>query len=337
MDSDDLALGLDSSQRISVLLMVVATGCLLAAARPGSRARMRALVRPVTLLAVLAGLGGAIVGGGCGGGDQEDAGPAADAPVIEDPGPIHVHGLGTNPADGALFVATHTGLFRLAEGERKAERVAGRYQDTMAFTVVGPNRFLGSGHPDGRESLPPFLGLIQSPDAGRTWRAVSLQGDADFHLLEVAGRRVYAFGSDFESREAQFLSSSDGGRSWRRLTVPEPLISLAVDPADAERLVATGSGGLYVSANAGRAWRKLGTTPGLLTWPRPGTLYLVDGEGVMRVSADGGRRWQAVGKAGGAPSAFGDDRKRRLFVALHDGTIQQSSDGGATWKVRSRP
>jgi hypothetical protein len=27
-----------------------------------------------------------------------------------DPGPVHVHGLGINPADEALFIATHTGL-----------------------------------------------------------------------------------------------------------------------------------------------------------------------------------------------------------------------------------
>ena len=79
----------------------------------------------------------------------------------DDPGPIHVHGLGVNPADGALFVATHTGLFRAARGEMRAQRVGGRYQDTMGFAVVGPDRFLGSGHPDGHEQLPPFLGLIE--------------------------------------------------------------------------------------------------------------------------------------------------------------------------------
>ena len=43
---------------------------------------------------------------------------------------------GVNPADGALFIATHTGLYRVEEGERKAERVGERYQDTMGFTLV---------------------------------------------------------------------------------------------------------------------------------------------------------------------------------------------------------
>ena len=36
-----------------------------------------------------------------------------------DAGPVHVHGLGVNPADGALFIATHTGLYRSGEGDSK--------------------------------------------------------------------------------------------------------------------------------------------------------------------------------------------------------------------------
>ena len=56
----------------------------------------------------------------------------------------------------------------------------------MGFTVVGPGplpRFRPSRGRGREEKLPPFLGLIESRDAGRTWRAVSLQGEADFHVL----------------------------------------------------------------------------------------------------------------------------------------------------------
>jgi hypothetical protein len=111
-----------------------------------------------------------------------------------DPGPVHVHGLGVNPADGALFIATHTGLYRVEPGERKAERVGGSYQDTMGFTIVGANRFLGSGHPDineaREENLPSLLGLIESTDEGESWQPISLSGEADFHVLRFAGERV---------------------------------------------------------------------------------------------------------------------------------------------------
>ena len=124
---------------------------------------------------------------GCGG---DDGGAASSEPVVADAGPIHVHGLGINPSDNALFIATHTGLFRAPDGESQATRVADRYQDTMGFTVVGPDHFLGSGHPDVREDLPPYLGLIESTDAGVTWEPVSLLGERDFHVLEADGSRV---------------------------------------------------------------------------------------------------------------------------------------------------
>jgi hypothetical protein len=53
-------------------------------------------------------------------------------------------------------------------------------------------------------------------------------------------------------------------------------------------------------------------------------------------SRDGGRRWQATGHVGGQPAAF-SSHGRDLYAALHDGTIKRSSDGGASWTVRSTP
>jgi len=280
----------------------------------------------------------ALVATGCGGTEDDSSiGASTGNPVVEDPGPVHVHGLGVDPRDGALFIATHTGLFRAPEGERKAKRVAGRYQDTMAFTVVGPNRFLGSGHPDGRENLPPFLGLIESRDAGRTWKPTSLQGEVDFHLLEVAGRRVYGFGSDFRSRKPRFMVSENMGRAWSDRRIPEPFLSLAIDPGDDQRLIASGESTLYLSPDAGKTWRPLRGAAGLVTWPRSDQLYLAAQDGSVSVSPDGGRGWRAVGRLGGAPSAFDLGRGTQLLAALHDGTVKQSSDGGVTWRVRSRP
>jgi hypothetical protein len=270
-------------------------------------------------------------------GDDEENGPAGESPpAVSDAGPIHVHGLGVNPADGALFVATHTGLFRAPPGKMRARRVADRFQDTMGFTVTGANRFLGSGHPDGREGLPPFLGLIRSTDAGRTWRPVSLLGERDFHVLEAAGPRVYGYGSDFESRQASLLVSDDGGRSWEERTPPEPLLSLAIDPRDPESVVASGEDGINSSTDAGRRWRPLGDTPGMLAWPEQDKLFLVRFDGAVARSSDAGRTWSSVGAVDGQPAAF-ESADGELYVALHDGTVLRSRDGGRSWRVRSRP
>ena len=270
---------------------------------------------------------------GCGGGEESGGEPG---PVIEDPGPVHVHGLGINPRDGALFIATHTGLFRAAPGEPKASRVGDRYQDTMGFSVVGPDRFLGSGHPDGRDDLPPFLGLIESRDAGASWEPVSLLGKADFHVLEAAGERVYGFGSDFDTREMLFLASSDGGKTWDERPVPEPLLSLDLHPDDPDRLTASGERDVYESDDGGRTWSPLDGSPGLLAWERASRLITVTLAGEVMAGDGGAEAPRRVGEVGGEPAAF-EAEDDGLYVALHDGTVKRSTNGGRSWTVRSRP
>jgi hypothetical protein len=269
---------------------------------------------------------------GCG----DQARPDRPAPV-SDAGPIHVHGLGVNPADGALFVATHTGMFRAAPGELRATRVGGRYQDTMGFVVVGPDRFLGSGHPDLRDKLPPFLGLIETRDAGRSWKPVSLLGKVDFHVLESDGKRVYGYGSDFSTRSARFLKSIDGGHSWRRLEAPEPLISLALSPSSTSDLIASGQRRLLRSKDGGRSWTAVrAPAVGLLAWNESG-VFLADGDGRVWRSSGSSAPWRAVGSIGGPPAAFDSGRGRELLAALHDGTIKRSTDDAASWSIRSAP
>lgn len=266
----------------------------------------------------------------------DDSGSSGNR-VTDDAGPVHVHGLGINPADASLLIATHTGTFRVPASARKAVRIGESRQDTMGFTVAGPDHFLGSGHPDVQEAvdkdLPPHLGLIESRDGGRNWHTLSLLGEADFHVLRFAGERVYGY----DASNDRLLVSGDMGRIWRSASRPAPLLDLAVDPTNGSRLVAAGEGGLYASADEGRTWRRLGRAVGLLAWPTFQRLYLVDAEGSVQRSADRGKRWTRVGSVGGQPAAFLAQTEQELYVALHDGTIKQSRDGGRTWSVRSTP
>lgn len=283
---------------------------------------------------LFAGLGLAIVIGAAalwqfGGGVQGT--PSADA------GPVHVHGLGINPADRSLFIATHTGLFRVSEDASEAVRVGDSFQDTMGFTVVGEDRFLGSGHPDLRTDLPPLLGLIESTDDGRTWESISLLGDADFHVLRSAGERVYGY----DASNDRLVTSEDAGRTWNEAERPAPLIDLAVDPNDDLHLLAAGSSdlaqGLYESRDGGQSWERMGDSVGYLAWVSSDRLLLVDGNGDVSSSADGGRSFVRRGAIGGQPAALLGQAADELYVALHDGTIKRSMDGGATWTVRSTP
>jgi photosystem II stability/assembly factor-like uncharacterized protein len=253
-----------------------------------------------------------------------------------DPGPVHVHGLGVNPADGSLFIATHTGLYRTAEGESRAERVGESSQDTMGFTIVGPDRFLGSGHPDLRQDFPPLLGLIESTNAGESWEPVSLLGEADFHVLRSAGDRVYGY----DASNDRLLASADDGRSWNEIERPGRMLDLAVHPTAREHLVASADGAfgpaLFVSRDAGKSWRIAGQVLGYLAWPASDRLYAVRLNGEVLRSADEGATFEHRGEIGGEPAtllAHGEN----LYVALHDGTIKQSADGGASWTIRSLP
>jgi hypothetical protein len=264
---------------------------------------------------------------GCGGAEDQPSAPATPA----DPGVIHIHGLGRNPADNALFIATHTGLFRLDSNDRSPERVAGLYQDTMGFTVVGPDHFLGSGHPGSIENDPPFLGLIESRNAGSRWRPVSLRGDVDFHVLEAQEKTVYGFGSDWETREARFLRSDDRGRTWTRLTPPEGLLGLAIDPQDPRVSVALGEQRAWLSRDGGATWRQLPIPGGMVTWTPELGLIAIDLEGVVRSASEPTGEWNEIGRLPGAPAALegvGDE----LLAATHEAQVLSSRDRGKTWR-----
>jgi photosystem II stability/assembly factor-like uncharacterized protein len=258
---------------------------------------------------------------------------ADDEQRAADPGPVHVHALGLNPADRSLFIATHTGLFRLEPDAERAERVGDRYQDTMGFTVAAPDHFLGSGHPDVRDDLPPLLGLIESRDAGETWKPIALLGEADFHALRVRGPLLVGY----DATGGRVMLSSDRGGSWRSARAPEPLVDLVIDPDLADRLLAAGKSRLFLSPDGGRTWKPFEDGTGLLAWPRGDRLYLLDAGGQVWLSRDRGRRWQDRGRIGGRPAALLATGSETLFAATHEGEIKHSSDGGVSWTTRSRP
>ena len=258
---------------------------------------------------------------------EDDGEPRAD-----DSEPVHVHGLGVNPADGALFIATHSGVFRSAADSTSAEPV-GPGQDTMGFTVAGPDRFLASGHPPPGASSSPHLGLIESGDAGQSWEPVSLQGEADFHVLRFAHERLYAY----DGLSGLVMLSDDGGRSWTERRPPKPLFDLAVDPGDPERFVVATEDGLIETDDDGETWRSLRGTVGLLAWPNPRELYLVDANGGTSISRDRGKSWRPRGELGGLPVALSGTAEGALYAALEDGSVLESTTSGVSWQLRSEP
>jgi hypothetical protein len=267
-------------------------------------------------------------------GCRSDQPAAPSASVADDPGLIHVHGLGINPADGILYAATHTGLFTVRDGA--GQRVANRLQDTMGFTVVGPDHFLGSGHPDLRDTQlyqpdrRPLLGLIESRDAGQTWEPLSLLGEADFHALQVAHGRVYGY----DATGGRFMVTGDR-RRWQ-VRSKLALTSFAVSPADPELVVAATERGLVRSGDGGRGWQPIRGPAGLLLdWERPDALWAITDEGQLWHSKDAGASWQQAGKIDGQPEAF-LAHDTNLYVAVAQLGIVTSTDQGRSWRVLYR-
>jgi len=259
-------------------------------------------------------------------------GPGEQA-AAADPGLQHIHGLGVG-ADG-LIIATHGGIFTAPDGETRARRLGDVQQDVMGLSVIDSRRLIGSGHPAPDQGGAPNLGLIESGDGGRTWRTISLDGEADFHALVASGERVYGY----DGTLGRLMVSGDGGRAWQERRPPSGVFSIAIDPEDPDRIVTATEQGLLASRDAGRTLRPLsGGQPvaGLLAWPATNRLFLVDGQGQVLRSTDGGRRWSRVGSIEGQPAAFIADGSD-LYAALTDGIVKRSADGGATWTVRATP
>jgi hypothetical protein len=262
-----------------------------------------------------------------------DDDPPSSQAAADDPGVEHVHGLGINPADDSLIVATHTGSFRIPADGDHAARIGDSFQDTMGFTVVGPDHFLGSGHPDvaGMQAgQPGRLGLIESTDGGATWTSLSLSGEVDFHGLADAHDQVYGW----DSGTGRFMVSTDRHEWDTRSTLD--LFGFAVDPDDPDHIVAAGPAGLVESTDGGRTWTARGG-PQLLTisWPAEGGLWGADPGGVVWHQA--GAEWERTGTLPGEPQALLATADV-LYAAAHDDNgvtgIYRSTDDGRTWDLR---
>ena len=239
----------------------------------------------------------------------------------------HIHGLGVNPKDDTLYVGSHHGLFRVT-GQGAPEQVAGRTQDFMGFTVVGPDHFLGSGHPAPEDtSQPPNLGLIESTDAGETWQSLSLSGEVDFHALEAKHDRVYGF----DSQTGRIMVSADR-KTWDQRG-QLPLADIAVAPEDPNVVLATTEEGVQRSTDGGDTFAPIAKSPALffLDWPAKDRLVGVAADGRVHLSDDGGSSWSEGGSVTGGPQAILVHGDSDVYVAT-DQAIYRSTDNGKTFR-----
>ena len=260
--------------------------------------------------------------------------------------PPFVNGLEIDPNNGDFLLTTNRGFWRIDRETQEVEPVRGTISargqtDTVGtFLLVkslGGRRLIGSGHPDNKDTLPEFLGTIESRDMGRTWRVISRLGSADLHKIELKHDRMYAWDAVLSA----MVISRDEGQSYEeeRFTPSQRLIiDFAVDPEDPGYILAAADEELFASRGGDR-WKRLGRPVGArLSWPAPGALYRADKDGTVHTSADRGQTWTRVSSVPGEPYKLTEtDDPRHLFMALSDGTILETTDGARTWAVVFRP
>lgn len=265
---------------------------------------------------------------------------------------MDIHGVGMflSGDDASLYLATHNGLFKKeAEGWK---RVGNDKSDLMGFTIDrnSDNIMYSSGHPP---SMGGNLGFRISTDGGNKWQMISAVKDSpvDFHSMTAsAASPGLVYGSPGGGTE--LFVSHDGGVSWRLLSIPDRVISLAADPMTADTVYAGTTTGLFKSIDQGKNWNKLDheqirdvVVTGLGFSADGTTLFafkvLPHGEGFVARSDDGGKTW--TNTSGQIPDAkgvwsFAPGRSGEIYAITSQQTstgiaasIYKSNDNGASW------
>ncbi len=253
--------------------------------------------------------------------------PGVSATSVGLPDTPDYHSLLVDPSDPeAITLGSHAGLHRSSDGGRTwaSTELSGR--DAMNLVPTGQDLWV-AGH----------LVLARSRDGGRTWQDMRPRGlpSLDLHgfaarpggselYAAVAGEGLYRStdgGETFAvaSREVGgsvfglaatagggllaadtirgLLASDDAGLSWRRV-IGEPMLGVAINPADPRTVVATGNG-IYRSGDAGRTWTRVleiakGAGPVAWSPSAPKVAYVVGFDRLLYRTDDAGTTWRAV-------------------------------------------
>ncbi|WP_413105742.1 F510_1955 family glycosylhydrolase [Streptomyces sp. Inha503] len=240
----------------------------------------------------------------------------------------HIHGLGLDPSDQRLYVATHEGIYT-PDSKGNPKLVGSSKDDFMGFTVAQGKTFYASGHPASGTDGPGDKGLIKSTDAGRTWKSLSLSGKSDFHALDYAHGTVYGYDST-----GGLLRTSKNGTTWKDRATLQAL-DIAVDPDNADLVLATTAEGVARSTDGGTTFDK-GKQPvmAFLSWKAKNALYGIDTSGGLSRSTDGGATWKKLATVpGGQPQALTAVDTGHILAATQNG-VYESKDGGKTFTRR---
>ena len=292
----------------------------------------------IVLILVLAGCGGGGAGGGA------DARAKSDRLVDFSKKPPYVNALDIDPADGRFLLTTNRGFFRIDPKTGKVDPVRGEISTGSVSSPVGTFLELVVVGPK------TFLGSGHPDETGRLPTFLGFlrtdDGGKTWQSLSRLGEadlhKIIPIHDKLYAYDAVLggvLISDDGGRTFAERFTPKGLIiDFVVDPDDENYLLASTEHQLSRSEDQGRRWRGVTAGDGMrLAWPQRDTLLRADRDGTIQRSTDRGATFEPVGRVPGEPYRFKAVDARRLYLALSDGTIMETRDAGATWEAVFRP
>jgi hypothetical protein len=194
------------------------------------------------------------------------------------------------------------------------------------------------------EAAHPQPALLISADHGLTWSATVLDtADRGFQACRFGSGLLLAGGDD-----GLLLRSTDRGQSWEHidsgLPASEPVLSLAICPADPAVLLCGTSGSLFRSGDSGRTWQAIPDLQKLwdigFATDSPQVVYALCRDSVERVvvSSDTGRTWSGPASDSifyRATDLLVDPRDcNTAWVNAYRGVLV-TTDRGATWRYRN--
>jgi photosystem II stability/assembly factor-like uncharacterized protein len=257
----------------------------------------------------------------------------------------HVHGLAYSSDGKRLMVPSHHGLAVYENG--KWSKAAGPEHDYMGFSATERNLY-SSGHPAPGSGLVNPFGLMRSPDGGKTWEKLGLEGETDFHVLGASwnAKAIYVWNPAPSSRirKPGLHFTVDEGKTWkasRAAGLEGDPIALAVHP-DEPKLVALGtSKGVFESVDAGESFQKIAPGEGTAVY------YDLDGKHLWHGSFDGKAPRLARTMVRGGPPAtiklprLAEDavafiaqnpaRRKEYAIGTFRRSVFLSKDAGRTW------
>ena len=237
-----------------------------------------------------------------------------------------VHALAFAPGSlDTVYVGHHGGVLRSTDAGRTWSPLPVR-GDAMALAVSEGGRMYVAGHQV----------LLHTADGGGNWAAVPADlPDLDIHAFAVDPQdsaRLWAYVAG-----RGLYESGDGGVSWTLISDATPPFLVAYrGRAGTELLGVEPTSGFARSTDGGRTWTPAGDpaaypVTALATSP-DGALVLVGTPDAVVRSEDAGRTWTRTAMPG-TPLAIGVAADgRTVGLALADGSVFRSMDGGRTWR-----